>query len=231
MRIYVLCFLAFMVGCGEHRDTQANSFPTRAVEVPSPPSTKAEVVPLESQSSNNAMQQSLTAAVGASVGKFAEKIDASLARIDATVNAKFEAVTTAQAEIKSQIALESKIDAALNASVKANADLKAELSAKLEALANAQAQAVAGLGNKIETKQESISAGGNVTQFPTEVRDVIVNAQNATSWNIRIMCGVLTAVLAGKHLHDYLNHRKQMAAITTVKATPTIPPTPMEIKS
>lgn len=222
------CFLTlltvFLTGCiGSQHNQQGNNFPTTREQSP-----KADVltpselehalgnVREEHLQSNNALQQSMTSAVGLSVGKVAEKVDAALVKIESSVNAKFEAVTTAQAEIKSQIAIETKVNAALNAVT----DLKATLTAKLDGVVAAQTQA--GMNNtaNVEKINETIKAGGNVNQFPTEVKDVmlkmqdsITHGQDSNSRDLKIVAGIVTALLGASHWHTHRKLNKKGGAV------------------
>ena len=203
--ILILIVLAGCEAATQHNH-QADTFPQTVpvaappVAPPHPEVTRADLdgavrsIRTETQASNNAMQNSLTG-LGANVGKVAEKVDASLVRIDATANTALKAT----AEIKTE--LNNQIEAQASFNAQAFAQFKADTSARLDAIAQAQAQGVAGWNNKLDSMQQTLTAGRdaiNTTQYSKEMQETIISTvkQSAESQveNTRILCGVIVVL-------------------------------------
>lgn len=137
---------------------------------------RAEVVPLpadtevDSTASNNATQQSATAAVSAQVGKFAESVDASLVKLDSKITAQNEMIASFRAEVSA------------NAIANLRAEMRADFKAELQALGQA------GVGNTQTTEHTSVG-GDLVTQFSdgmerfmSRMLEVVSYAVSAIKW-------------------------------------------------
>jgi hypothetical protein len=141
----VLMLLSALSGCaGDQRDRFAEKVSQAA------PRSEAAAARAEDVSSNNATQQSLTG-LGANVAKLAEKLDASLLRVEA----------------------------------------------RLDALAQTQASAQVGIGSRMDTLQQNVSAGRDssvTTDFTREMKDTLIKSYSTILWIVTVT-GAL-AVLA-----------------------------------
>ena len=149
----------------------------------------------EAQASNNAMQNSLTG-VGANVGKVAEKIDASLAHIDAQFQSQANVNTQARADLTATVKNEAKASAEVT--TRAVADLEARVNARLDAIAQAQVQGQIGLNNRLESMQQTVSAGRDAINTTVQYsRDMAETQQRSYESNERIVWilgGVIVAL-------------------------------------
>lgn len=131
----------------------------------------------ESQSSNNATQQSISG-LGLNVSKIAEKVDASLVKLSADFDTKLTAVANLNVKVSNE--LNNNMNARAEANVKAIADLRAEFKAEIQAIAQASAQGLAnlqaGIGNRTDSIQKTSSAGrdSTSTEFTKDMRDTIL---------------------------------------------------------
>ena len=150
----------------------------------------------ETQASNNATQQSLTG-FGLQVSKIAEKVDASLVKVEAHVDQKLEATANvtaqAMASLRAEIRAElhAEISAELHASAQATASAVADLKAQLSvALTNVQA-----LRADIQHNEQTNSAGRDVStqviQFGKDQADVMAKAFDSNVRTMEIVCGIL----------------------------------------
>ncbi len=199
--------IVFFPGCfsADQHSTQSVSPGSVAVAVPLPrDSSPREADPgvdklrAEASASSNATQQSLTG-LGLQVAKLGEHVEG--------LHSEISAVANVANTIKSEVDINAKIDVIANTVL----DFKASINNRMEALAAAQV----GMNNSIQKTTETIKAGGNVTQFPSEVKDVMLaqtrtieNSNNDTSWDIKILGGVIIALHGGAAAHTALQHRK-----------------------
>ncbi len=203
-RLTILLCLASLPACvGSHADKQSNTFgdPTR-IAVPSAPAspprdTRAEVVapPLaisheEFSSSQNAMQQSFTG-VGAQLGKLADRVDASLVRIEAGINTTLTAVANLKVDFEAKLEVQNKA--------------VIELQAKVDTVAQAQAVGEVAVGSKLDTVQQNTSAGRDSiqNQFTREMRDTFMALFHETIAIVAIL-GLVMVLLQHRHNNSAL---------------------------
>jgi hypothetical protein len=196
----LLCAVAVLSSCaGDHADRQANNFPAPiskaepvpAASVPSrslapaevvdPPSIKHE----DSLTSQNALQQGFSG-MGVQLGKVADKFDASLLRVESNLSLNAKATAKLVVNLKSTIKVQNK----------AIANLKAQVSA----VAQAQGTAQAAIGSKLESMQQTTSAGRDSTQnqFTREMRDTFLAIFRET---IAIVAILALAMVLMQHRH------------------------------
>lgn len=156
------------------------------------------------QASNNAMQQSMTALVGAEVGKVAERVDASLARINAQIETRLAAHAELNASARAELAAQFKADVrAAVGDLSAHAEAQAHalngavanLAAKVEAMGAAQV----GLKNEMRQTQETVTAHRDAivstVEFNEEHQAVLVGAYETVLWTVGICTGVLVTLM------------------------------------
>ena len=198
-----LCLV--LSGCVADQQSRQNVALPQAVPPVVPELTRSDLdgavhqLRTEAQASNNAMQNSLTG-IGANVGKVAEKIDASLAHIDA----QFQSVVNAQANVSAQASanvtatVKNEAKASAEVTTRAVADLEARVNARLDAIAQAQAQGQIGLNNRLESMQQTVSAGRDAINTTVQYsRDMAETQQRSYESNERIVWilgGVIVAL-------------------------------------
>lgn len=214
--IFFSCFLCLsLTGClsfGSKQSSDQNEIRQGA------PPTRAEVLPDENkvpdavrsgfrdlkneiQSSNSVTKNDVTGVVGAQFNKVAEKVEASLAKIethiDTTATANVQATSNMLNQFKAEltVALTASIVANLTANLTANLD--SQIDSKVNAAVKAQidASGIAGIGNKIEKMQQDVTAGrdSNITNFSKEMQDMI----EYKDWTMmKIIGGALAILLA-----------------------------------
>ena len=158
---------------------------TRAEVVDAPASEKpkpsAAVQASDSIASNSVTKNDVQGIVGAQFDRVAEKIDASLVKVQSAID----------------VSLQNKLDVALKANAELHAQLAAsvKLSADLSARVDALAQAQAGLGNKIDQQTNTISSGRDTTQFTKEMQQMVENISKSNDRVIYLIFGSASATV------------------------------------
>lgn len=205
-----LLLITFLCGCVDHRPRQADSLnvtstqPERldfkGVETATQDTLKAvKDFHAENTSSANAVQNSISG-IGANLGKLAEKVQGfggDLAHLSATMENTLNVQTSARAELASSI--EAKVSSAVQSSVAASASLNASAIADLMAKVDVMAQAQAGLSNRIESMQQTVSSGRDsivsTVQFSQQMADTIAKSYDSMLQIVGVMCGVICVML------------------------------------
>lgn len=132
-------------------------------------------------SSNSVTKNDVQGIVGAQFDRVAEKIDASLVKVQSAID----------------VSLQNKLDVALKANAELHAQLAAsvKLSADLSARVDALAQAQAGLGNKIDQQTNTISSGRDTTQFTKEMQQMVENITRSSDRTIYLIFGSAAATV------------------------------------
>lgn len=207
----ILILFVFVAGCANQKNSQRNQFgdlghiATQHVPLTWVPNSRAPVIEepeatgpvhLSSTQSQNAAEQAITG-FGANVGKLAETLDASLARIDTRIDSLFKAnielQNTMHADIRttlqSHFIATNEVSASALAAVEAR--LTAHVDANIQAFANAQAQAIAGFNNSIQSMQQNVGNGSTVNNYADQMFRANQTSDRTNMWTIIAMCLVI----------------------------------------
>lgn len=177
MKISFLTILLCLVGCADQRPVANNAPQTVSEPVPSSKPPVIESAPdmvMELRSINQSQQQQ-TGLITTQFQKVADVVDAAAVKV--------------QTEVKAQADVNADLKAQVKASIEAVADLKAAL--------NGQISAIAGLGNKIDSQQQTYSSGRDTTttQFTDKMAETIMSGQRHMAYVIVLLVGAVTAIV------------------------------------
>lgn len=193
-KLLIVLPLLFLVGCfGDHRERQEphqenritprTYFTEGAVSRDDLEKTVREVHS-ELQTSNNATQNSISG-LGVNVTKLAEKVQGfggDLARIETSISTNAQLTASVKADLKNEIG-EIRNDMRLEIG---------KMQAQLNALAQAQAQAAVGVNNRMDSMQQTFSAGRDnntsIINFTKEMQElilrVVTDAYKTLYWTV-----------------------------------------------
>lgn len=202
--------------------------------VPAPTSADLERVRSETFASNTAQQNEITG-LGVQVGKVAEKVEG----VHAEVSARLDSVINTTADLK--LSVNQRVEAQAELNAKVVADLRAEFKADIKAEAKVSADAIAGVGNKINSVQttsttsSALNSGRDSISFTPEMAQMIVDmsrddaktlqqaqhdSSNTLICIVGALCGVMTALSELRSRRSENQHKSLLAAVAPDLANP-----------
>ena len=206
-KIFLLVILITCSGCidlGRQQSRQAEVIkqetPVVPVVIPANTASRDDVqtaikeVRTDATSSNNAVQGSLTG-IGANIGKLAEKIQGfggDLARIDTALTTRIDTSIRATADLRAEMT--NTLDARINATAMMSNQAFAEMKTRVDAMVQGQV----GLNNRIESMQQTVSAGRDsmvsTVQFDQKMADTLKASYDSMLRIVWIMCGMVVTL-------------------------------------
>ncbi len=228
---FPLLLACALAGCGDapHQGRQEVDFGREpAHKKTSPPANHAPLVDLEprssgelpaalaslekriveTQQSNNATQQSLSG-LGLQLGKVAEKVDASLVKVEANLQQTVQAHANlnAQAVANLRTELRAELSNEIQATASAQATANAKLEAQLQALAQAQGAAQMALNARLEQTTNNLNAGRDNIQFTPEMAHVFIAMLEQVAEIVGIVVGVVIGLVTALSVMSTRNVR------------------------
>jgi len=202
MKTWILILPLLLTGCLNNEPRQNATGPTIKNDPISPVLVdpgQVNDIKKEIQTSQNAIQTNMQAALGVSVGKISDDLIRASASVRDLIHAelntqigdiktKMEASIASNNELRAMLKIQMDINTSLHAELRSQIEANMKLSSKIEAIVAAQA----GVGNKIEsTKEElkqSFSAGHDVNSSTVQFnKDMLESLKSANQVSIEAM--------------------------------------------
>lgn len=231
MRWCVLGLLVCLVGCaGDHRGTQhvqqdapglgwlrSNNPPSLELTERSRGELKQDVR-TEVQASSNALQQSFSG-LGLQLGKVAEKVEASLVRVEKlethlqqVANIRLEVSPEVKAELNAIKSMVVDLKATVTLQVKIAEQLQVKVAEQLKVAETLQANGIAAWKAEVDQSARTAGRDQHNTQLDKETQAVLNDAFTTTRYVIYVSCGVLIVaikLLAGWVIYDKEQSRRR----------------------